>query len=113
MRQPKPKEFSASEITQYAIKVLTLQGYCVWRNNNLAVKGRTFIGRKGCADITGFKRGTGVRIEVEVKKIGDVLSQDQRKFLSEVSEAGGIALIASQNGSEIILEPYKHKELKK
>lgn len=100
------KEFSASEITEYAIKVLTLLGYKVWRSNNLAVKGRKFIGQKGVADISGYKRFTGVRLECEVKKIGDTLRQDQIDFLKEAKANNCDVYLATQKGNEIIVDKY-------
>lgn len=106
----KPRELTASEITKYALKVLDLQGFEVWRNNNVrAVKGRTFTGRKGVSDIMGFHRITGCLLAVEVKTLRDKLSQDQIDFLSMVKNAGAFAMIAKQVGSEIQIEPYQIK----
>lgn len=82
-----------------ALKELKLRGFDAWRANNLAVRGRAFIGRKGCGDITGYHKITGVRLEVEVKKIGDVLSDDQKKFLESIRMANAYALIAHDNGN--------------
>lgn len=100
------KQYTASEITQTAIKILSLNGFEVWRNNNLAVKGRKFIGRKGVADITGYEKHTGKRLECEVKAGNDILSKDQHEFLSDVALHGGYALIATQKEDKIILEYY-------
>lgn len=100
------REYTASEITDYAIKVLTLLGYKVWRSNNLAVKGRRFIGQKGVGDITGYKRFTGVRCECEVKTKRDKLSDDQIDFLNEAKENGCEVYLATQKGNEIVVEKY-------
>ena len=100
------KQLSASEITQTAIKILTLNGFEVWRNNNLAVRGRKFIGRKGAADITGYEKRTGKRCECEVKAGKDILSKDQHEFLSDVALNGGYALIALQEGNRTVIRYY-------
>lgn len=106
----KPREYSASEITSHALKVLHLRGFEVWRNNNVrAVRGRTFTGRKGVSDIMGFHMVTGCLLACEVKKIGDKLSDDQIEFLSKVRDAGAFAMICTQQGTEITLTPYGSK----
>jgi len=93
------KELTSAEITEMAITQLKYLGFEVWRANNIAVKGRKFIGKRGCADITGYHKQTGRRLECEVKKIGDDLSAEQKKFLIEISEAGGNAYVAFDNGN--------------
>lgn len=103
----KPKEISTNDITKYALKVLHLQGFEVWRNNNLAVKGRKFIGRKGVADIMGFEMKSGKLMACEVKKIGDILSDDQKEFLLKVKDAGAFAFVARQTGHEIVIDDVK------
>jgi hypothetical protein len=100
------KEFTASEITDYALKVLKLKGFVCWRSNNLAVKGRKFTGRKGVGDITGWQRLTGKRLECEVKKIGDTVKKEQTEFLTEASNDGCLVFLARQEGSEILIEKY-------
>jgi hypothetical protein len=100
------REFTASEITQWAIKYFELIGYKVWRNNNLAVKGRTFTGLKGVGDLTGYKRFTGVRLECEVKKKGDTMKKEQIDFLNEAKDNGCDVYLATQRQDEIIVEKY-------
>lgn len=100
------KEFTASEITEYAMKVLGLLGYKVWRNNNIGIKGRPFTGLRGVGDLTGYKRFTGVRMECEVKKIGDKLKPDQKEFLDEAKKNGCDVFLATQKGNEISVDRY-------
>jgi hypothetical protein len=102
----KPKEMTAGQITAYALKVLDLQNMEVWRSNNLPVRGRAFIGRKGVADIMGFCRHSGRLVACEVKKIGDTLKPAQIEFLSQVKSSGAVALIATQRGGEVVIEEY-------
>jgi hypothetical protein len=100
------REYSASEITEHAIKVLTLLGYKVWRSNNLAVKGRKFIGQKGVGDLTGYKRFTGVRLEAEIKTLSDKLSDAQIEFLNEAKANGCDVYLATQKGDEVVIDKY-------
>jgi hypothetical protein len=72
--------------------------YCVedkkpfWRNNNIAVRGRTFIGQKGVGDITGILPPKGIRVEIEVKDKGKVPSIEQEDIREMIQNAGGIWL---------------------
>jgi hypothetical protein len=100
------REYTASEITEHALKVLRLLGFEVWRSNNLAVKGRKFIGKKGVADISGYERFTGKRVECEVKKIGDTIKTDQENFLDEAKANGVHVYLATQKGNEIVVDRY-------
>jgi hypothetical protein len=100
------REYTASEITDYALKVLKLLGYCAWRNNNLAVRGRKFIGKKGAGDLTGYKIFDGRRMEAEIKTINDKLSQDQIEFLNEAKANGVHVYLATQKGNEIIVDRF-------
>ena len=68
--------------------------YEAWRNNNLAVKGRTFIGKRGVPDIIGFRKYDAVWLAIEVKDGNDKLSLDQYKFLNTIHNSGGFACVA-------------------
>lgn len=92
------RELTASEITSAALEELELRGWDVWRQNNLAVRGRRFIGREGQSDIIGFSKYTGIFMACEVKKKGDTLKDDQRLFLGAVMKSGGISIIAMDDG---------------
>lgn len=87
-KQKGVREFTASEITKQAMKLLDLAGIECWRSNNIPVKGRTFIGRKGVSDIMGFVRSSGQLVACEVKKIGDTVKKDQEEFLGQVKKSG-------------------------
>jgi hypothetical protein len=89
------KPLTKGHIRKIAIERLTWQGCTLWPQNNLAVRGRKFIGRKGVADCVGWTK-TGKFLAVEVKTINDFLSDDQKDFLTHVKKAGGIALLAIQ-----------------
>lgn len=98
-------------IRESALKELRWRGYTVWIQNNLAVRGRKFIGRKGVSDIMGFTYH-GQVVAVEVKTVNDVLSDDQIQFLNEVKKAGGVALIAKDVNGHVALEDWEIKRLK-
>lgn len=87
------KELTSSEITELVFKEKPYH-WELWRQNNTAIHGRKFIGKRGIADITGYSTLTGQRIEIEVKKKGDKLSDEQAEFLIHVAKCGGISYIA-------------------
>jgi hypothetical protein len=92
----KPIHLTKGEITDAAIKELSFKGFNVWRQNNLAVKGRKFTGMKGLSDIQGYQRSTGKALYCEVKTINDFFSSEQKEFLSNAVNAGCIVLVARQ-----------------
>lgn len=106
------KILTKGEITKSAITELKLRGANVWMQNNLAVKGRKFIGRKGVSDIIGFNR-VGLFVACEVKTINDHFSPDQILFLNEVKQSGGIALVATQQGGQVVIKEWNPKEYAK
>lgn len=59
MKTKRLQELTKGAIRESALKELSYKGYEVWRQNNIAVKGRKFIGRKGVSDIMGFNKRTG------------------------------------------------------
>lgn len=89
-------------IRESALKELKLRGYDVWRNNNIAVRGRKFIGRRGVSDIIG-KTKDGRWVACEVKTVNDKISDDQKQFLNDLKHSGGIALLAVQKGSQVVV----------
>jgi hypothetical protein len=92
-----------------AIKELTWRGYTVWVHNNLAVRGRKFIGRRGVPDIIGITKD-GRWVVAEVKTLNDVLSPDQIIFLNDIRKAGGEAYLAVQEGSNVRLKVWEVKQ---
>lgn len=92
------RDLTASEITEHVLKFFTAQGHEVWRQNNIRVPGRKFIGKKGLSDIIGYTKD-GKMIAVEVKTKNDVLSPDQRKFLVDLHMSNGYAYVAYDSGN--------------
>lgn len=99
------RHLTKGEITKSALIELEYRGFECWRQNNLAVRGREFIGRKGIGDISGYQRNpaTGRRLEVEVKAIGDKLSDDQIKFLGAAKAGGCICMLATEVNGHVVL----------
>lgn len=100
------KDLTKAEIRTSAIKELTWRGHTVWIQNNLAVKGRKFIGKRGQSDLIGYRNRDCVLVACEVKTINDRLSPDQITFLNDVKKAGGEVYIAQQgdNGRVELME---------
>jgi hypothetical protein len=94
-----PKITNANELTQYALKVLRLAGFYVWRQNNGGVfdqklgRYRANSATKGISDIMGFHKRSGIIIACEIKTGKDRLSAEQVDFLAAVEAAGGVALV--------------------
>lgn len=86
------------QINKIAVQILERRYAIVWlQGNTRNVKGRKFTGRKGVPDIIGFMSTTGVFVGCEVKTIGDTMSDEQHEFLQELTNAGGIALVAIED----------------
>lgn len=101
------KILTKGQIRESAIKELTLRKCIVWPQNNIAVKGRKFIGRKGVADVIGVTPA-GLFLACEIKTVNDFLSNDQKDFLNDITRSGGLAFIAKQSTSgHVILEEWK------
>ena len=83
---------TAGQLTDAALSVLRMRGFRVWRQNNLAVRGRKFTGMKGMPDIIGY-RFDGRAVFCEVKTAGDRLSKDQIDFMDAAHAAGCIVYV--------------------
>lgn len=102
-------EMSAGDIRGHALKILNERNIEAWIQNNVTIRGRKFIGRKGVCDIMGYHRLTGLITACEVKKIGDTFKKDQIEMLTKIHKAGGIALQARQEGLKVIVKNYIEK----
>jgi len=84
----------ANNLTTGVLNYLNASGFIAWRQNNLAIKGRQFIGKKGVPDIIGFNRKSGIFVGVEIKIGGDTLSPEQKQMQSEMISAGCVHIVA-------------------
>lgn len=107
----KPIPLTKATIRESALKELRWKGHDVWRNNNIAVRGRKFIGRLGVSDLIGISKD-GKWVACEIKTINDVFSDEQKQFLNDVKKAGGIALVAKDQNGRVVLEEWEATELK-
>lgn len=86
-----------NKLTKEVIRLLQLEGFTVWRNNNAGVYDKSFGGFrknsavKGISDIVGYQRKTGRALYCEIKTGSDKLSPEQRTFLCEAIDNGCIA----------------------
>lgn len=88
------KEKTASDITKSVLDYYPLCNCDGWRHNNIAVRGRKFIGRYGVFDVTGICLETGKWVAVETKTVKDKPSKDQLEFQRMIRAAGGVAEFA-------------------
>ncbi len=100
------KELTVSHITTAALQILESRFCFVWRQNNLAVRGRTFTGLKGVPDIIGFQKFTGVAVYCEVKTVNDKMSQYQIDFMNKAKTSGCHCLIATDVNGEVTLKEW-------
>lgn len=94
------KTKSAGEITAFALNYLKLSRVTAWRQNNLAVRGRKFIGLLGVFDMPGICEITGKWVAVETKTINDRPSADQLAFQAMIRKAGGVAEFIGPDSEE-------------
>lgn len=99
---------TANNLTKSVLDYMTLNGFKVWRQNNIAafdskIKGyRKFNGLKGVADVIGYCKSTGVFVAVEVKVGKDKLSPEQTLFLADAENAGCMSFCCIDNISGLI-----------
>jgi hypothetical protein len=88
-------DISANDLTKWAKKNLEYIGYRLNRVNNIPYGRRKGTIQKGWADIQGYT-SEGIYVAVEVKKIGDKLSIEQKERLQDIHECGGIVYICTE-----------------
>jgi hypothetical protein len=88
-------DISANDLTKWAKKNLEYIGYRLNRVNNIPYGRRKGTIQKGWADIQGYT-SEGIYVAVEVKKIGDKLSLEQKERLEDIHKCGGIVYICTE-----------------
>lgn len=102
-------DISANDLTKWAKAILASSGVRLNRVNNIPYGKRKGTIEKGWADLQGYNED-GVYVAVEVKKIGDRLSQEQKERLNDVDSCGGIVYICTEKEGKPVL--IKWKEIK-
>jgi len=99
----------ANDLTKAVIQYLSLNGWKVWRYNNVGVwdakKGvhrKSKMTLKGVPDVIGFHKTTGIFGGFEIKVGKDRLSPEQKQFLDELESANGIGLVIRDEIGDLI-----------
>lgn len=95
-------------ITKIALETLAYRNCYVWRQNNIAVKGRTFIGLKGVPDIIGFHNISGIAVYCEVKTLTDKFSEYQIDFMRKAKKAGCFCMLATEQDGKVVLLDWQN-----
>jgi hypothetical protein len=88
-------DISANDLTKWAKKNLEYAGFRLNRVNNIPYGKRKGTIQKGWADLQGYN-DKGIYAAIEIKKIGDKLSLEQRERLKDIYECGGIVYICTE-----------------
>jgi hypothetical protein len=88
-------DITANELTQWAKKNLEFVGYRLNRVNNIPFAKRKGTIQKGWADLQGYT-SSGIYVAVEIKKIGDKISKEQKERLDDIHKCGGIVYICTE-----------------
>ena len=88
-------DISANDLTKWAKRNLEYVGYRLNRVNNIPYGKRKGTIQKGWADLQGYT-SAGRYVAVEVKKIGDKLSLEQKERLEDIHKCGGIVYICTE-----------------
>lgn len=88
-------DISANDLTKWAKKNLETIGFRLNRVNNIPYGKRKGTIEKGWADLQGYT-SEGKYVAVEVKKIGDRLSPEQKERLEDIYKCGGIVYICTE-----------------
>jgi hypothetical protein len=87
---PKDENEVKMQILDYLQKI----GVYCWRQNQIHVPGRKFVGKKGCGDIIGLTY-QGIFFAIETKSDNGKQSKDQKEFQSSILENNGLYILAN------------------
>jgi hypothetical protein len=88
-------DISANELTKWAKLNLGYIGFRLNRVNNIPYGKRKGTIEKGWSDLQGYT-SEGKYVAVEVKKLGDKLSPEQKERLEDIHKCGGIVYICTE-----------------
>jgi hypothetical protein len=88
-------DISANDLTKWAKTNLGYIGFRLNRVNNIPFGKRKGTIEKGWADLQGYT-SEGIYVAVEIKKLGDKLSIEQKERLNDIHKCGGIVYICTE-----------------
>jgi len=88
-------DISANELTKWVKLNLGYIGFRLNRVNNIPYGKRKGTVEKGWSDIQGYSPD-GTYVAIEVKKLGDKLSKEQKERLQDIHKCGGIVYICTE-----------------
>ena len=88
-------DITANDLTKWAKTNLGYMGFRLNRVNNIPYGKRKGTIEKGWADLQGYT-SEGIYVAVEVKKLGDKLSIEQKERLNDIHKCGGIVYICTE-----------------
>jgi hypothetical protein len=88
-------DITANELTKWAKTNLGYIGFRLNRVNNIPFGKRKGTIEKGWADLQGYT-SEGIYVAVEIKKLGDKLSIEQKERLNDIHKCGGIVYICTE-----------------
>lgn len=97
-RKPDDTMVKENDIQKSILEALWYNKIKAWRNNTGAYRtehgGFVRFGTKGSGDIFAIQPKTGRFISIEVKTQKKYPTPDQKQWMQEVNDAGGIAFVA-------------------
>jgi hypothetical protein len=103
-------DISANELTKWAKTNFEYMGYRLNRVNNIPYGKRKGTIQKGWADLQGYTTD-GKYLAVEIKKLGDRLSIDQKERFDDIHKCGGIVYICTEKDNKPILIEWSKMKL--
>lgn len=88
-------DISANDLTKWAKTNLGYIGFRLNRVNNIPYGKRKGTIEKGWADLQGYT-SKGIYVAIEIKKLGDKLSIEQKERLNDIHKCGGIVYICTE-----------------
>jgi len=88
-------DITANDLTKWAKTNLGYMGFRLNRVNNIPYGKRKGTIEKGWADLQGYT-SEGIYVAVEIKKLGDKLSIEQKERLNDIHKCGGIVYICTE-----------------
>lgn len=88
-------DITANDLTKWAKTNLGYLGFRLNRVNNIPYGKRKGTIEKGWADLQGYT-SEGIYVAVEIKKLGDKLSIEQKERLNDIHKCGGIVYICTE-----------------